>query len=151
MYIFLAAALLAAVCNANPVYGLKPVVGAVSVRAAGSGYRAAAHVAFDLVKKAPAVVNSTDPGMLAHIRGAQIVAERVARSSNGVIEGFGSTQAQARERLHAAIARVQADLGKELDREEHVYDSVTENGAAQSQGPAYGFPGGPDAHDPCAQ
>jgi len=47
-----------------------------------------------------------------------------------------------------ALAR---DVNAEYARQVHVYDAVTENGRAQSQGPAYGFPGGPDANAYCPQ
>ena len=148
--VVLLAALIAAACNPNPIYTLKPVVTQTSVHRDGSSYRASAHIAFKAVEEKAAVVHSKDPGLIAHVRGHGIIANRVALSSNGVVQASGNTSQQARSRLHDGITRMQSDLAKELAREERVYDTVTENGAAQSQGPTYGFPGGPDSHDPCA-
>jgi hypothetical protein len=149
--IFLLAALINTPCNIHPVYELRPVVRNVQVRHAGSAYRATAQLRFEVREKTRAVITSVDPGLLDHVRGHQIIAQRVARSSTDSVRAVGSTAAQARARLDQALAQVRDDLSKELDREERVYDSVTANGTAQSQGPVYGFPGGPDAHDSCAQ
>jgi hypothetical protein len=96
------------------------------------------------------MITSVDPGLLDHVRGHQIIAQRVARSSVGTVRSAGASNAQARVRLQQAVTRLTNDAQKELDREEHVYDTVTNYGSAQSQGPVYGFPGGPDAHDTCA-
>jgi hypothetical protein len=145
----LIAALVSRPCNIHPVYVLQPVLRNVHVQRSGSGYRASAQLVFSIKEKTPALLTSVDPGLLDHVRGHQIIAQRVVRSSNGSITATGSSAAQARERLASGVAQTQHDLSKELDREERVYDSVTQNGAAQSQGPIYGFPGGPDAHDSC--
>ena len=150
LLVFLAAAL-AAPCNAHPVYQIKPVPGAISVHRSATGYSASAKLSFQIVEKVPAVITSVDPGLLDHVRGHQIIAQRVARSSVGSVRSDGSSAVQARARLQQGTHRLTNDVNRELTREEHVYDSVTENGAAQSQGPVYGFPGGPDAHGPCAR
>ena len=147
----LAAALLSSPCNAHPIYALRPVESAMTVRRDGRTYRASANLKFRIVEKQPAVITSADPGLLDHVRGHQIVAQRVARSSVGNVQAVGNSAASARAQLKQALARLENDLQKELDREERVYDSVTNDGASQSQGPLYGFPGGPDAHSPCAQ
>jgi hypothetical protein len=149
--IFLAAALLASPCNAHPIYALAPVVSGTSVRKDSGAYRASARLTFRIVEKRPAVITSVDPGLLDHVHGHQVVAERVARSSEGTVQAVGSSRAQAQARLRQALSRMALDEQRELDREERVYDSVTNYGAAQSQGPQYGFPGGPDVHAPCAQ
>lgn len=146
----LAASLLTAPCNSHPQYALQPIVAYGSVTHAGSVYRASAHLHFRLIQKTPTLIPSVDPGLLDHAQGHYIIARRVAQSSTGNVQSTGSSAAQARARLHQAITRLTFDSQSELTREEHVYDSVTENGAAQSQGPQYGFPGGPDAHDICA-
>lgn len=150
LFVFLAA-VLATPCNAHPVYVIKAVRGAVTVKRAANGYIASTKLSFRIVETTPAVIASVDPGLLDHVRGHQIIAQRVARSSVGSVRSDGNSDAQARARLQQGIHRLTNDVNRELTREEHVYDSVTENGAAQSQGPVYGFPGGPDAHDPCAQ
>lgn len=148
MMLFLAA-LFVSPCNIHPVYVLHPVVKNVTVRRTGSTYRAGATLTFAIREKVPAVLTSIDPGLLDHVRGHQIIAQRVARSSADSVRASGTTDAQARAHLNDALRRITLDLSKELDREERVYDSVTENGAAQSQGPVYGFPGGPDATQTC--
>jgi hypothetical protein len=149
-FLVLIAALTSRPCNIHPVYVLQPALRNVQVKRAGSGYTASAQLSFSVREKTPAVITSVDPGLLDHVRGHQIIAQRVARSSDGAIRASGSSAAQARSRLNDGVAQTERDLSKELDREERVYDSVTQNGAAQSQGPMYGFPGGPDAHDSCA-
>jgi Bacterial protein of unknown function (DUF922) len=136
-------------CNVHPVYALQPVLRNVRVQRSGPSYTASAELTFDIRQKTAPAVPSKDPGLLAHVRGHKIVAQRVAQSSNGTIRATGNTPAQARGRLRDGVTQTQRDLSKELDREESVYDSVTQNGAAQSQGPVYGFPGGPDARDVC--
>src|SRR5690242_16223918 len=145
------AALISRPCNIHPVYALRPLVRTVRVQRDGKTYRATAQLSFSIKETRPAVLTSIDPGLLDHVRGHQIIAQRVARSSGGEVTAEGSSTSQARSRLNSGIAQTQRDLSKELDREEHVYDSVTQNGAAQSQGPLYGFPGGPDARDSCAR
>lgn len=147
----LAASLLTAPCNSHPEYALQPIVSYGPVTRAGSVYRASAHLRFRLIEKTPALIPSVDPGLLDHVQGHYIIARRVAQSSTGSVQSTGNTAALARTRVRQAIARVTSDAQSELLREERVYESVTENGAAQSQGPQYGFPGGPDAHEICAQ
>lgn len=152
MVIFLAAAvLLASPCNAHPVYALAPVVSRQSVRRDGSVYRASARLTFRIVEKRPAIITSVDPGLLDHVRGHQIIAQRVARSSTGTVQAVGNSRAQAQARLRQALSRLASDQERELEREERVYDSVTNDGASQSQGPLAGFPGGVDVKAPCAQ
>ena len=149
MVSLLLAALAGPVCDAHPVFALRPVASAARVARAGSGYQAAAQLHFTVTQRSRPFALPTDAGLRAHIEGHRTIAERIARSSADSVRAAGASAAQARTRLHDAIARIESDLAKELDREEHVYDTVTENGAAQSQGPMYGFPGGPDARDTC--
>lgn len=145
----LLAALTSSACTAHPVYGLRPVAGAARVSRAGAGYQAAAQLHFTVVRRSGGRALPADPGMRAHVEGHRTIALRVARTSADSVRAVGVSAAQARARLRDAIARIESDLSKELDREEHVYDTVTADGASQSQGPVYGFPGGPDAHDTC--
>jgi hypothetical protein len=148
----LLAALLAAPCNAHPAYAVQPVVSHVRIERRGKAYLASAQIHFTFKDVRPAVIpDASDPGLLAHVQGHLVVARRAVRSSEGTIDANGSSAAQARTRLQRTIARMRADLQKELMREERAYDNVTANGLAQSQGPLYGFPGGPDAHSPCAR
>jgi hypothetical protein len=49
------------------------------------------------------------------------------------------------------VAALTRDANIEYARQAHIYDTVTENGRAQNQGPAYGFPGGPNASVSCTQ
>ncbi len=114
------------------------------------GYHASAKLVFRVVERTRAVIPNADPGLVDHARGHGAIARRVARASAGSVEGIGRSQVQAKTRLAQGIARLARDAQNELDREERVYDSVTEDGAAQNQGPVYGFPGGRDAHTTCA-
>ncbi len=150
LFVFLAA-VVTTPCNAHPVYQLLPAKAAITVQRVANGYRSTRNLSFQIEEKTPAVITSVDPGLLDHVRGHQIIAQRVARSSVGSVQATANSAALARERVQQAVKRMTNDVNRELYREEHVYDSVTENGAAQSQGPVYGFPGGQDAHDPCAQ
>lgn len=145
----LLAVLLSAPCNAHPAYAVQPKVTNIRVVRRRSGYLASAQLHFTLRETEPALIPSADPGLLEHAQGHLIVAQRVARSSGGTVQANGASAAQAKTRLEQAIAHMRSDLQKELVREERAYDNVTANGASQSQGPAYGFPGGPDAKMPC--
>ena len=143
------AALLAAPCNAHPTYAVQPAVSALRVSRAVGGYRASERIAFGLRVVTPALIPSLDPGLLEHVQGHLIVAQRVVRSSNGMVRALGKTRAQALARVRESVAHLTRDLQAELIREESAYDNVTENGTAQTQGPLYGFPGGPDVQSPC--
>ncbi|HZT14066.1 MAG TPA: hypothetical protein VFA29_14800 [Candidatus Baltobacteraceae bacterium] len=134
-------------CNIHPVYVLTAVTAPVSVTRTGSKYQASSRISFRIKETRSAVIVSVEPGVLEHVRGHQLIAQRVARSSSGRITAAGSTAAQARAGLARSIRDLTADQNRELLREEHVYDTVTENGAAQSQGPSYGMPGGSDVQD----
>lgn len=145
------AALLTAPCNAHPAYAVQPTVTSVRVAGRTGAYVASAQIRFTLRQTQPALIPSVDPGLLDHVHGHLIVAQRVVRSSSGRIEANGATAAQAKMHLNQTIARMSADLQNELLREERAYDNVTANGSSQSQGPAFGFPGGPDVHSICAK
>jgi len=54
-----------------------------------------------------------------------------------------------RARLAKGVAALARDENLEYARQVRVYDTVTDNGRAQSQGPAFGFPGGPNANAYC--
>jgi hypothetical protein len=145
----LLATILGGPCNAHPTYALRPVLSAIHVQHAGKTFTASTSLTFRIVEVKPAMISSVDPGLLDHVQGHHIIAQRVSKSSNGTVRAAGASSGQARARLRQTIARLTADAQKELDREQHVYDSVTNYGSSQSQGPMYGFPGGPDAHDTC--
>jgi hypothetical protein len=112
-------------------------------------YRAQARVRYIVRSGKPA--RSSDPGVIAHERGAVQIARRVEHSSGGMVQANGASRAQALQHLARAIAQMRHDLASELVREESVYDTITQNGMAQDQGPAYGLPGGPDAHVACKE
>lgn len=147
----LLAALLTAPCNAHPQYAVQPQTAAVRLVHRSGGYIASTHVRFTLRETVPALIPSVDPGLMEHVHGHLAVAQRVVASAGADVEANGASAAQARTRLKQTIARMSGDLQNELAREERAYDNVTQNGAAQSQGPAYGFPGGPDVHSICAK
>ena len=145
--LFLLGGLLTAPCDIHPVYALVPKVSAIRVVRIAARYRASTTISFGVKQTREAVIPSVETGLLDHVRGHEIVAHRVARSSNGHLEANGASAAQAKARLQRTIHDLTADQNSELLREERAYDNVTENGASQSQGPAYGFPGGPDVQD----
>jgi hypothetical protein len=145
------AVLLAAACNAHPAYAVQPVVSNVHVARKSNGYVATAKLRFTLRTTMPALIPSADPGLLDHVQGHLAVARRVITSSGGSVAANGSSAAQSRAALNQTIARMRSDLQKELVREERAYDDVTANGTQQSQGPQFGFPGGPDVTTPCGQ
>jgi|GEM_PF-1955553 len=147
----LAAALLAAPCNADPAYAVRSNPSPVRVAARAGKFVASARVDFSVQQITPALVPSADSGLLDHVHGHLIVAQRVVRSAAASIQANGATAAQAKAHLLQTVTRMRRDLQAELNREERVYDTVTANGAQQSQGPAFGFPGGADAHTPCTQ
>lgn len=145
----LLAALLSAPCNAHPSYAVQSTVAHVQVVRRSGTYVASAQAHFTLRVEQPAMIPSVDPGLLQHVQGHMIVAQRVVRSSGASIEADGTSPAQARLHLNQTVSRMRADLQNELLREERAYDNVTANGASQSQGPSYGFPGGPDVQSAC--
>jgi hypothetical protein len=148
----LIAALLTAPCNIHPQYAVQAQVTHVAVVHQSSGYLASAQVHYTLRVTKEALMPSVDDGLMAHVQGHMIVARRVIRSSDGSVRAIGASQAQARARLNQTIARMSGDLQNELNREEAAYDNVTEYGRSQSQGPAYGFPGGSDiVNSVCAE
>lgn len=147
----LLAVLLAASCNAHPSYTVQPVLTHVQTTRQGGRYVASAQVRFTLKDQQPALLTSTDPGLLDHVQGHLRVAQRVIASSNGLVQANAAGAAQARTRLNQTVARMRADLQKELAREEQAYENVTASGASQSQGPSFGFPGGADVHSPCVR
>lgn len=147
--LLLATLLVTVPCNAHPQYAVQASIAGERVRHEGGGYVASAQIHFSLRETQPAIIPSVDPGLLDHVRGHQTVAERVAHSSGGTVEATGATQAQAQARLKQTVNRMRGDLQNELVREEQAYENVTAYGAQQSQGPAYGFPGGEDVTSPC--
>ena len=130
-------------CASHPRYTLRPLVSTVSVRREGSAYVASASLRFRIV---PAF----GPARSDHVRGHQIIAQRVSGSSVGSVRARGASAQAARTQIKRAISQMSSDAQHELDREEHVYDTVTEDGLAQDQGPTYGFPGGANSRDRCS-
>lgn len=135
-------------CGAHPTYALVRVSEPLTVVRQDGTYRAQTVLRF---KVAPAIVapHGSDRAFNDHVRGHQIVAQRVAGSLNGIISSNGKTPHDARKQLARALSQMTSDQQKELMREERVYDSVTENGRAQDQGPVYGLPGGRNASGLC--
>ena len=135
-------------CNIHPVYSLAAVRGAMKIVHAHGRYEASSPIAFRVHEVTGAVIVSVEPGLLDHVLVHQIIAQLVARSSGGTVKALGSSAQQARSRLADGIAKMTSDQNAELQREERTYDTVTDNGSEQSQGPSYGLPGGPDVRDP---
>lgn len=151
MFVLLAT-LLAAPCNIHPTFQLVAVLKDRRVAKSDAHYLASANISFTVRQVRGATIVSVEPGLLEHVHGHELIARRVASSANGRIQANGESAAQARERLARAAQRMTSDQNAELAREEQTYETITRYGAAQSQGPAYGLPGGPDVRDPsCTQ
>ena len=125
-----------------------PVISRLRVARRGSSYQAGARISFAVrvIKKARL---PDDAGLRAHVRGYFTIVQRLAQASQA--QAVGASAAQARARLSKTVAALAHDVNLEYKRQLRVYDSVTENGRSQDQGPAYGFPGGPNANVYCAQ
>jgi hypothetical protein len=135
-------------CALRPQLQLVPAVSHVRIAHDTRSYRANASITFTvrtIRKPAP----SSDAGLHAHVAGYYAIAQRLAQSSQ--VRAVGTTPAQASARLLKAVAQLANDVNVEYARQARVYDAVTENGRTQSQGPPYGFPGGPDANAYCPQ
>ncbi len=148
---FLAAVLAATAmspCNLRPELQLVPIVSQLRIARRVSSYRANARITFAVrtLRKAQLTV---DPSLQVHVGGYYTIARSLIQSSQA--QAVGASAAQARARLNKTIAGLAHDLNSEYQRQQRVYDTVTENGRLQSQGPAFGFPGGPNANVSCAQ
>jgi hypothetical protein len=146
--VFLVVALAAAIspCAYRPDLKVVPIVSQLRIARQGLSYQAGARIAF-AVRIARKAQLPDDAGLRAHVRGYSTIVQRLAQSS--AAQAVGTSPAQARARLYKTIAALAHDVNVEYQRQLRVYDSVTENGRAQDQGPAYGFPGGPDANVYC--
>ncbi len=129
-------------CTFRPQLQLEPAVSHVRVTGASSAFSASADLALS-VRTVKGAVPSNDAGLRAHVAGYYAIAQGLAQRSS--LRAIGSSQTQAQARLQKAVAQVVRDANTEYARQIRIYDNVTENGRAQGQGPAYGFPGGPNA------
>lgn len=134
----------------RPPYRLVPQTTAAIVRREGTVYRASASLHFRLQPQ-PRRVTLAGPGLGDHVRGYAVIAQRVVNASHDSVQAVGATASQARARLDRAVNQLRADAQTELDREERLYDTVTDGGLEQNQGPQFGFPGGRDARARCAR
>jgi len=133
-------------CAFRPDLQLVPALSPVRVVRVGYLFNAAATLTLSartLRKAAPV----KDAGLRAHVAGYYAIARKLAQAS--ALRANAGSQAEARVRLARAAAQLVSDANAEYARESRIYDAVTENGRAQSQGPAYGFPGGPNADVYC--
>lgn len=136
-------------CYAHPVFRLVPVVSRTTSGRDASGDHAAMSVTFRVRVVDPARVPARNIALRDHANGHAFIARRLAGQSTARLEATGNSTSQVRLRLQDALRRFTRDVNAELAREERVYDGVTERGAAQNQGPSFGFPGGPDGPDLC--
>jgi len=133
-------------CSLRPVLELVPAVSHIRITHAAGSYRAIARITFS-VRTIRKPASSGDPGLRAHVAGYYAIAQRLTQTSE--VESVGSTPAQTRARLAKGVTALARDENLEYARQVHVYDTITDNGRAQSQGPAFGFPGGPNANAYC--
>ena len=135
-------------CDIRPQVQFAATVSLVQVTRRGPSFDAGA-----LVTVTPRTIGraavSSDPGMRAHVAGYYAIARKLAQRSN--VHGIGATQAQARARLTRAAVTLAHDANLEYRRQIVIYEAVTDGGRAQSQGPASGFPGGPNANVYCSK
>jgi hypothetical protein len=142
------AAAASSACAFRPQLQLTPAVSQVRVARASSSFTASANLTLSVrtVKKATL---ASDAGLRAHVEGYYEIARSLAQPS--AIRATGGSLVQARARLAKAAAALVRDANTEYARQVRIYDNVTENGRAQSQGPEYGFPGGLNANVYCIQ
>jgi len=142
------AAAASARCDFHPRLQFRATVSRVHTARRGGSFEANARVTLTIRSAAhPAV--SSDPGMRAHVAGYYAIARKLAQRSEA--RGIGTTNAQARARLARAAATIAHDANVEYTRQILIYETVTAGGRAQSQGPASGFPGGPNANVYCGK
>lgn len=87
--------------------------------------------------------------LLAHERGNGIVVERVMNDFSGPISGTGATRGEAIQALRSNIQANESAFQTEANNQEARYDTVTDHGRRQLQGPSEGFPGGDDVELLC--
>ena len=138
---------------------------ATVTRVAGLGFRGAARIAYSLDPASTVMVlprwswrNMTQEQYRAladfvtelrnHELGHRDIAERaLARSSSVAV--IAATQASASRDLVRALAAQLKEQHAEIQQAENTYDRVTAHGTRQSDGPTYGFRGGPDVTFRC--
>ena len=140
------AAAASSACVFRPQLQLVPAISRVRVARAAASFTASANLRLT-VRTVKAAASVHDAGTRAHIAGYYTIARSLAQPS--ALRANGGSETQARTRLLRAVAALVRDANTEYARETRIYDNVTENGRAQSQGPAYGFPGGPSASVSC--
>lgn len=133
-------------CVFRPQLQLSPVISAARVMRSSHAFTASARLTLAIITlKKPAPAN--DAGLRAHVAGYYVIARRLMQPS--ALRAIGGSQVQVRARLAKAVTALVRDANAEYARQAHIYDTVTENGRAQGQGPSYGFPGGPNANVYC--
>ena len=134
-------------CSARPQLQLVAAVSRTQVAGRSQAFSASADATLRVrtVRRTPV---SSDPGARAHAEGYYTIASRLTQTSH--VRAFGATRAEAGTRLRRAVAAIQRDANAEYARQILVYETVTAHGRMQSQGPASGFPGGPNAAAYCA-
>ncbi|HEX5275395.1 MAG TPA: hypothetical protein VFW34_08965 [Candidatus Rubrimentiphilum sp.] len=136
------AAVVSSPCAFRPQLQLAPGISHVRVAGTSNAFTANAILTLS-VRAVKQAATTADAGLRAHVAGYYAIARSLAQRSS--VRAIGSSPAQARARLAKAVAALVRDANTEYARQIHIYDDVTENGRAQGQGPAYGFPGGPNA------
>jgi hypothetical protein len=98
-----------------------------------------------------AAVAAYDAALMQHELGHAEIAQNVCTSEGGTLNANGSTEAAADQALQEAINEKQINAQSKLTDTEDQYDSVTDHGRNQSDGPNFSyedgkfqFPGGND-------
>lgn len=124
-------------CGSHPAYRVDPVFGVAATRATRGSIQASRHIAFRLEGRRTS-------GSDAHAQGAYTLAHDAARNFSGTVTAAGVSRRVALAALRFAAVRFIQNARAQLQLELRTYDRVTEFGRAQDQGPAFGFPGGPN-------
>jgi hypothetical protein len=134
-------------CDFLPQLQLTAAMSRATVTRRGGSFSAMARVTL-VVRTIGRTAISTDPGMRAHAAGYYAIARELAQRSD--VRAIGATRSQAQARLKRTAVTLAHDANMEYAQQIHIYEMVTANGREQSQGPASGFPGGPNAATSCA-
>lgn len=142
----MSAVLLAFLCSAHPVARLMPHAGPPRITATGRSYRAETQLRFTVDSHLPPLPSDDSRD---HVSGHVQIARTYVHAARFTVRVVGKTRAEALQNLNRAIAANTRDAQNELQREEALYDRVTDSGYRQEQGPIYGFPGGTNATSIC--
>jgi hypothetical protein len=97
------------------------------------------------------VVESASDALLVHEQGHfQVARDFVKARSGRLIRAWGAkTREEARDKLIARVKQDRDEQARLLASEQQAYDTITQHGYTQSEGPTFGYPGGKDTKFEC--